>query len=100
WRPQRSTVVPYTTLFRSCCQQEKLCYQQCSACKAVQPVPRMYCSHCHGQQLNWHESAGWGSVLRHSTVHRASSPAFRDDAPYIRSEEHTSELQSRFDLVC
>src|SRR5437868_8763787 len=58
-RPPRSTLFPYTTLFRSpgftagtelCRDQERSCAWQ------------------------------WGSVLR--------------------SEEHTSELQSRFDLVC
>src|SRR2546428_3806594 len=38
-------------------------------------------------------------VLRPSTVPRGSSP--RGTAPPLRrSEEHTSELQSRSDLVC
>src|SRR5207249_12126505 len=30
----------------------------------------------------------------------ALAPVFRGDLSEIRSEEHTSELQSRFDLVC
>src|SRR5690349_23079527 len=59
-RPPRSTLFPYTTLFRS-----------------KPSVPR--CSRC--------------SRLRTATGStRSSSPA--------RSEEHTSELQSRRDLVC
>src|SRR5699024_12071476 len=29
-----------------------------------------------------------------------ASPGWRDSSPGRRSEEHTSELQSRFDLVC
>src|SRR5438067_3839003 len=56
-RPPRSTLFPYTTLFRSLCQH--LC------------------------------------VCRYPDRQK---PADADHA--WRSEEHTSELQSRFDLVC
>src|SRR5699024_11798623 len=64
-RPLRSTLFPYTTLFRS----------------VEQPL--------HGTRL--------GAVLplRH---HREGAGGGVD--PEGRSEEHTSELQSRFDLVC
>src|SRR2546428_4567776 len=58
-RPPRSTLFPYTTLFRSpCC-----------------PPPT-------------------------STSDGSRSLARRCGARAIRSEEHTSELQSRSDLVC
>src|SRR5438067_10633406 len=63
-RPPRSTLFPYTTLFRS--------------------------------QL------GIGH-LRPLARPAASEPTPGDNATgqfHIRSEEHTSELQSRFDLVC
>src|SRR5207249_12306506 len=73
-RPPRSTLFPYTTLFRSGPPAEKY------------PSP----------------------------THQTSTPKKRPRAPSIgpwqwmvlvaaflgRSEEHTSELQSRFDLVC
>src|SRR3989339_1525212 len=55
-RPPRSTLFPYTTLFRSL------------------PPPR-------------------------SAENKTCSPAL-SHAPHLRSEEHTSELQSRSDLVC
>src|SRR6266704_3716796 len=55
-RPPRSTLFPYTTLFRS------------SFAKVVLPAPRL--------------------PIRSTTAGEG------------RSEEHTSELQSRFDLVC
>src|SRR5438067_8177461 len=60
-RPPRSTLFPYTTLFRS---------RNCSA------APR--------------------SPLKYLTSAINSSVR----AVCARSEEHTSELQSRFDLVC
>src|SRR5206468_9026465 len=64
-RPPRSTLFPYTTLFRS---------------------------------VSFHLTY-WGSCLRWATLTQA---AHRDSAPCAawRSEEHTSELQSRSDLVC
>src|SRR5258706_11299592 len=60
-RPPRSTLFPYTTLFRS------------------QP-----------------------GVLRTTAVHRDHTVTIRDVRPLIpvRSEEHTSELQSLTNLVC
>src|SRR5207249_9249329 len=57
-RPPRSTLFPYTTLFRS-----------------------------NGGDWMRGSRAGW-PVSPYSTL------------PGARSEEHTSELQSRFDLVC
>src|SRR5258707_6349504 len=63
-RPPRSTLFPYTTLFRSrCCQQEA-------------PSTR--------------EEAGQGGCCREEGRARSGE----------RSEEHTSELQSRQYLVC
>src|SRR5699024_12706916 len=55
-RPPRSTLFPYTTLFRS-------------------PASRRWCRRAGRSAPRWKNPAG-------------------------RSEEHTSELQSRFDLVC
>src|SRR5438309_5217905 len=64
-RPPRSTLFPYTTLFRS---------------KAV---------YDHGQ---------YRLVMRRPLAATGEArPTFR---PVVRSEEHTSELQSQFHLVC
>src|SRR2546430_12904590 len=65
-RPPRSTLFPYTTLFRS-------------------PRPRP--SHC-----------GVRPVQRRGGAHPHRSTASR--AETVRSEEHTSELQSQSNLVC
>src|SRR2546422_1427925 len=72
-RPPRSTLFPYTTLFRS-------------------PPDPTY------TDVNVHQSAlpGEAPVARHSIP---PSPGSRAPEPQ-RSEEHTSELQSRLHLVC
>src|SRR2546428_6420081 len=66
-RPPRSTLFPYTTLFRS----------------------RMF---------GFHE----GTLYAKSPCIQFGDPplTFRAPPNWMRSEEHTSELQSRSDLVC
>src|SRR5256885_11708537 len=73
-RPPRSTLFPYTTLFRSGCQQ---------FCPIAASEPRL--------------QPEWGS--RNSPIsltYRIS----RGRSEGSRSEEHTSELQSPCNLVC
>src|SRR2546422_3499688 len=68
-RPPRSTLFPYTTLFRSHPQDEL------SRARGVAAALRGY-------------------------LHLASAPRRRHLSREVRSEEHTSELQSRLHLVC
>src|SRR3712207_7291884 len=78
-RPPRSTLFPYTTLFRSCFLPQSL-----------EPRPR--------RPLG--QSSKLIVVIRQAR-HGLCLSASRKEvhAPY-RSEEHTSELQSRQYLVC
>src|SRR3712207_8152984 len=80
-RPPRSTLFPYTTLFRS------------------NPTWRLVVSPGKGQFTRT-EDVDTDTVLpSHSTVGTVSNR--RDEIPVkARSEEHTSELQSRQYLVC
>src|SRR5437868_12635111 len=74
--PPRSTLFPYTTLFRS-------------------PAP------CPGRRCGRANLAGRPTRRSPVRARRAAIPALRESGrTRIRSEEHTSELQSRFDLVC
>src|SRR5699024_12242011 len=63
--PPRTTLFPYTTLFRSI--------------PAIRSKP---------------------PPDPNGMVPRASRETYRPEPSRVRSEEHTSELQSRFDLVC
>src|SRR2546427_7877086 len=69
-RPPRSTLFPYTTLFRSCikCESSRIAYRS--------PV---------------------GASFLGSDPSQARSAS---QSPRGRSEEHTSELQSQSNLVC
>src|SRR3712207_6860003 len=82
-RPPRSTLFPYTTLFRSACPRRR--------CRA--------------------EGSGGGPSRRKPLRREAAPPPCRESpaaadrrhrgcSRRARSEEHTSELQSRQYLVC
>src|SRR2546430_5272516 len=80
-RPPRSTLFPYTTLFRS----EGL-------------------DHASENKFLFEEAVGnylmAGTFVR-LNVRRAAKSALKDTvAIFRRSEEHTSELQSQSNLVC
>src|SRR2546425_7704499 len=72
-RPPRSTLFPYTTLFRS-----------------VVPDEARILTHCNAGAL---ATAGYGTAL--GVIRGAVEQGKR-----VRSEEHTSELQSLAYLVC
>src|SRR5206468_9555257 len=75
-RPPRSTLFPYTTLFRSGCAHE-----------AKESVDLAYVERMH----NLIDGMARGFKMVLFAFERAHDE---------RSEEHTSELQSRSDLVC
>src|SRR3712207_6951831 len=72
-RPPRSTLFPYTTLFRSRVRLRELCLHRVDCIYVDLP-------------------------LSHPAVRDAG--AHLDELGFFRSEEHTSELQSRQYLVC
>src|SRR2546423_11583679 len=74
-RPPRSTLFPYTTLFRSIRRRLSALRRR----RAGRPAAR-------------------GRHAVHAAVHALAAGAA--DHPPVRSEEHTSELQSLAYLVC
>src|SRR5690242_21548685 len=70
-RPPRSTLFPYTTLFRS--------------------------STTSGLRTRWKRPSSWSPTPPRRS---GSSCASGTGSPGSRSEEHTSELQSHVNLVC
>src|SRR5438034_8537398 len=79
-RPPRSTLFPYTTLFRSHGRRLAAAAVRC-------PVRRLY-------GPSWHSSLR--AAMRQPISHSSGGLI----SPLLRSEEHTSELQSHSDLVC
>ena len=64
---------------------------RCEACGKFHFYPRPVCPHCGGKRLAWVAASGRGEVYSHSTVHRAPSPAFKDQVPYVVAIVKTDE---------
>src|SRR2546422_2281286 len=82
-RPPRSTLFPYTTLFRST--------------RAITVPPRVGRRDCRAS-TGRRQAQRIGKLL-HTTL-AVSGPKPSSLGARLRSEEHTSELQSRLHLVC
>src|SRR5699024_11920081 len=82
--PPTPTLFPYTTLFRSY-RKKKNCWRQ--------DIRK-------GEYLTGCLGAVGAAVLTALLFYRSTVAALVLLLPVGRSEEHTSELQSRFDLVC
>src|SRR3712207_8580850 len=94
-RPPRSTLFPYTTLFRSVCGKDDLGRL---AAIARQRLER-------GANAARHRFDESGMVIEHANLVESHAPLADGikrsrDILAVRSEEHTSELQSRQYLVC
>src|SRR5690606_41692202 len=83
-RPPTATLCPYTTLFRSACTADRMPAPVCPVCVL-----------------------GKGSLFRYAGIDVFASRLLEVcqypcacRCHWLRSEEHTSELQSRENLVC
>src|SRR5690349_23685617 len=88
-RPPRSTLFPYTTLFRS---------HPAAGREVRLDVAWLDQRHVHAQRCHLVRE-GFTQALQ-GELARAVESLERDADDAARSEEHTSELQSRRDLVC
>src|SRR5256885_10968922 len=89
-RPPRSTLFPYTTLFRS----------QLRAWKTAKGVARTLSISPDGHSLAVSTERGIAQVWELATLRQRRAFAADRGFAWARSEEHTSELQSPCNLVC
>src|SRR3712207_7908428 len=87
-RPPRSTLFPYTTLFRS------------AATPALTPVGFCAPGHPPSEQGDRAFFVLWGEAVDYLPGCLATRRVMGSRPQCWRSEEHTSELQSRQYLVC
>src|SRR5207247_11384319 len=85
--PPSSTLFPYTTLFRSIYNKVE---RRVGGSGLWLRIKRFYMNAPRGVQWTMERGYSANVFLRHAVTLR--NP--------LRSEEHTSELQSRVDLVC
>src|SRR2546421_7268396 len=90
-RPPRSTLFPYTTLFRS--PQKNRAGQRTYRKRDVEMVLRI-------KELLYEDQYTIAGAKKRLTNELRGASKLKVVTPEMRSEEHTSELQSRSDLVC
>src|SRR5699024_11253614 len=88
--PLSPTLFPYTTLFRS-----QFCNNRYTHSTALGKLIEIHSTGSHSSEVSWQCVASLHCLEGMAAARRQPPlPGVR------RSEEHTSELQSRFDLVC
>ena len=65
------------------CKQHELRIQQCAACAHSQFYPRLYCTACMSERVEWVKASGRGTVLSFTIVYRPVTQAFAADVPYV-----------------
>jgi|JI10StandDraft_1071094.scaffolds.fasta_scaffold1371289_2 uncharacterized OB-fold protein len=65
------------------CAGGELRYQRCAHCGQTQLIPRALCASCQHDELHWQVSCGLGRILSFTVVHRAPTPAFMEEVPYV-----------------
>src|SRR3712207_9046119 len=97
-RPPRSTLFPYTTLFRSGEDERRDDRVDVAEDELQDPIRRAHAEDVHEDGLERED----GAAEQHEEHDVAQPEDEEHDLPHRagRSEEHTSELQSRQYLVC
>ena len=72
-----------TKPFWDACNQNRLIVQHCEACGHHQFYPRSLCVKCESRNLDWRDARPTGTVHTFTIAHRAPTPAFKEDAPYV-----------------
>src|SRR3712207_9116437 len=97
-RPPRSTLFPYTTLFRSIAFWQNYLSNLFSVySQSISDIQRINELYCESAEI----TKEMGNLYKEIAIRiEKMNQLYRESAEITRSEEHTSELQSRQYLVC
>ena len=65
------------------CKQHELRVQKCAACGHHQFYPRLYCTTCMSDRVEWVKTSGRAKVLSYTIIYRPVTQAFAGDVPYV-----------------
>ncbi len=65
------------------CRKHQLLIQRCTQCGCYQFYPRIVCTACMSDGIDWVQASGHGRVLSFTVVHRAVSAAYKAEVPYV-----------------
>ena len=65
------------------CKQHELRVQKCTACSHHQFYPRLYCTTCMSDRVEWVKTSGRAKVLSFTIIYRPVTQAFAGNVPYV-----------------
>ncbi len=74
---------PETQVYWEGCRKHELLLQRCTQCSEFQFYPRIICTNCASEDLEWVKGSGLGQGLTFAIVRRAVSEAYAADVPYV-----------------
>jgi len=74
---------PETAAWWEACREQKLMIQRCSQCAAFQFYPRIICTSCMSDQVEWFRASGRGNVLTYTICRLPVAQAYAADVPYV-----------------
>jgi uncharacterized OB-fold protein len=57
--------------------------QRCDSCGTFFFVPKERCPNCLSPESTWTPISGHGTVYTYTVVHRAPTPAYQEEVPYV-----------------
>ena len=77
------TPQPESDFYWEKCKEHELWLRSCNDCNQPYFYPRDICPDCFSRNTTWVRASGRGTLHTFAIVHRAPTPAFRDDAPFV-----------------
>jgi uncharacterized OB-fold protein len=74
---------PETAVYWEACRNHQLMIQKCSNCNHYQFYPRIICTECMSQDVEWIVASGLAEVSSFTIVRRPVSKAYADEVPYV-----------------
>ena len=72
-----------TQAYWDACHNHQLKIQRCADCQHYQFYPRIICTQCMSERLDWVEVSGQAQIISYTVVARAVAKAYEMDVPYI-----------------
>lgn len=79
----RPDVTPLDAPFWDALRRHELVVQRCDDCAQLRFVPSERCRACGSGSATWTPMSGAATVYTFTIVHRAPTPAYQADAPYV-----------------
>ncbi len=72
---------PETQRFWDGCKKHELWLPFCLSCQQAFFYPRPFCPRCFGEEVEWRQASGRGTLYTYAIQHRAQMPGF--EPPYV-----------------